>query len=359
MGACVAVAMTLTFVAQARSIGSVSGDPYVVDFPTSGPLNVMLAQGDGQAFAALATDPSLARPEMFAGQTADSAVGVEAAYRAQRPLLGYLAWLGSFGQPGLVNYALLALSILGSAAMAATVAHYLYIRGAKVPALGMVTLVLPGAVLAASWMGPEALGVALAIGGLIVVPTRIRVAVLLFIAAAFVRETMLIVPGALGAWFLLSQKDVRRTAAMTVPFVAFASWLVVVHARYGAWPWQANQGRTSLPFLGFVDAIGKVSGATLVLGALNLLLVPILIRYRRDPLAWIIAAFIAAGSLLGWEVWDRANINRILLPAQVLAIVVLATGVHEQLSGGSERAVASKPSDPTKPPVQSAQPVTR
>src|SRR4029077_479385 len=86
IGGLVTAALLGAFFVRAAQYGSAEGTPYVVGFPTSGALNVMLAPGDGQAVAALATDPSLSRPQQFAGQTADTRVGVEAAYRAQRPL---------------------------------------------------------------------------------------------------------------------------------------------------------------------------------------------------------------------------------------------------------------------------------
>ena len=63
------------------------------------PLELLLVQSDGQAFASLARDPSLARPEVFF-------TDAEAAYRAQRPLLPYLAWAGSLGRTGWVPPAL-------------------------------------------------------------------------------------------------------------------------------------------------------------------------------------------------------------------------------------------------------------
>lgn len=67
------------------------------DRPADG-LESVLARGDGQTFAALAQDPTLARPEVFRGPPA------EAAYRAQRPLLGWLAWALSGGQPDRVPW---------------------------------------------------------------------------------------------------------------------------------------------------------------------------------------------------------------------------------------------------------------
>lgn len=74
------------------------------------PLELLLVQSDGEAFASLARDPTLARPEVFR-------TDAEAAYRAQRPLVPYAAWALSLGRTGWVPPALAAL-------LAATFAPY-------------------------------------------------------------------------------------------------------------------------------------------------------------------------------------------------------------------------------------------
>jgi hypothetical protein len=68
-------------------------------------LDVVLTAGDGHAFAVIAQDPLLQRP----GVLHDPA---ELSYRAQRPVWGYLTWLGSFGQAGLTGWVLVVLSVL-------------------------------------------------------------------------------------------------------------------------------------------------------------------------------------------------------------------------------------------------------
>src|SRR5206468_2285732 len=84
-------------------------DAYVSTFAhASHPLDVMLVTGDGQAFAAIARDPTLTRPGVF------HASNREMAYRAHRPLASYLAWAGSLGHPGWVPPALAAIYELGA-----------------------------------------------------------------------------------------------------------------------------------------------------------------------------------------------------------------------------------------------------
>jgi len=66
-------------------------------------VEAVLAEGDGQAFAALAQDPLLRRPAVMAPAG-------EFSYRAQRPVWGYLDWVASVGQPGLTGWALAGLT---------------------------------------------------------------------------------------------------------------------------------------------------------------------------------------------------------------------------------------------------------
>jgi hypothetical protein len=312
---------------RAAQYVSVEGDPYVVDFPTTGAINVMLAQGDGQAFAALATDPGLRRPEQFEGQTADTRVGVEAAYRAQRPLLGYLAWATSLGQPGLVNPALLVWAAIGGGLAAGGVAALLLERGCKKPELALLALILPGALLATSWLGPECLGLGLVALGLVWFergPPISAAAIALFSVAALSRESMLLVPAGLGLWLLVMRRDWRRALPLAIPAVVYGAWVLVVHARFGAWPNEASAGRTGAPFAGLIDAFPQMSAVDVLFVVLNALLVLVVVRYWKDPLAWIIALSVVFAVLAGWDVWlNRGSINRVMLPAQVLAGVLL------------------------------------
>lgn len=329
MGAVLTAVVLLAFTVRAGQYGQIDGDPYVVDFPTTGALNVMLAQGDGQAFAALATDPALDRPEQFAGQTADTAVGVEAAYRAQRPLLGYLAWATSLGQADLVNPALLAWGVVGGGLAAGGLAALLLVRGSSKPELALLALILPGALLATSWLGPECLGLGLAALGLVLFernPRGSAQAIVLFTLAALCRESMLLIPAGLGLWLVLRQRDLRRALPLAVPAVVYAGWVLVVHARFDAWPTEASAGRTGAPFAGLVDAFPQMSTVDIGFVVVNLLLIAVVVAFRRDPLAWIIGLSVLFAITAGWDVWlNRGSINRVMLPAQVLAGVLLLT----------------------------------
>lgn len=321
--------MVAAFLFQAGRIGAVEGTPYVVDFPTEGRLNVMLAQGDGQAFATLATDPSLARPERFAGQTSASRVGVEAAYRAQRPLLGYLAWASSFGQPSLVAPAMAVWAVIGAGGAVGVVAHLLHVRGFSRPELAVLLLLLPGSVQSLSWLGPELLGIALAFGAWALVGRRFGWAVAALCAAGLVKESFLLFPAVLGLGLLL-RREVWRAALMGLPIATYLAWTAVVHARFDAWPREAQEGRMGAPFEGLADAWDRLSGGEVAVVAFTFALALVALPFIRDPLSWIVLGSVGFAVLAGWDVWIRlAGINRTMLPAQIAIGLLLLTGVHD------------------------------
>src|SRR4051812_39881283 len=75
-------------VRQAAAEGTVARPAFATWYsnrPLSDGFELLMVQSDGQAYTTLARDPSLARPSEFESTE-------EAAYRAQRPLLGYLTW---------------------------------------------------------------------------------------------------------------------------------------------------------------------------------------------------------------------------------------------------------------------------
>lgn len=86
------------------------------------PFEIMAVQSDGQAYVALARDPLLRRPEEFPTRA-------EAAYRAQRPLLPWLAWASALGRPGLVPATLAVWQVLAFGLAGWAVASLLASRG--------------------------------------------------------------------------------------------------------------------------------------------------------------------------------------------------------------------------------------
>jgi hypothetical protein len=83
VGALVAAAILGLYAHHAHADGPFASPAFTTTYDQRllhDPREQLLVQGDGQAHATIARDPSLARPEVFG--TAD-----EAAYRMQRPAL--------------------------------------------------------------------------------------------------------------------------------------------------------------------------------------------------------------------------------------------------------------------------------
>jgi hypothetical protein len=304
--------------------GSVSSEvPYVRLYDTPHDrLEVLIDQGDGQAFAALAQDPTLSRPDVFRGGSP------EAAYRAQRPLLGWLAWVTSLGHAGAVPGALFVWAVVGFALLGAAAATFVASTGRE-PRFAVIVLALPGALITLDWTGPEALGVALALAGLVLwrrARPPLAATAVLFAIAGLCRETLLLVPLALGAGELLwGSRSLKRLAALIVGPAAYGLWVVVVHARLQAWPTDARQGRLSWPFVGVGDAIG---GWSAVDGAFALLAVALAVaairRRPRSDEALIVLVHVAFAVCLGGAVWARLeDFGRVLLPLYVVGVLAL------------------------------------
>lgn len=296
--------------------------PYVSLYdPPTNAFEVALNQGDGQAFAALATDPSLQRPELFRPGPG------EAAYRAQRPLLGWLAWGTSLGRPGAVPAALFGWAIVGYAALGAAAAWLLQRAGAP-PRLALLVLLCPGALITLDWTGPEALGVALAMAGVGWWGSERRsLAIVALVLAGLTRETMLLVPMVLLAHELWTTRPHPRLAALAIPPVTYGMWLLVAHARYGAWPGAAGAGRLGMPLAGVADATASWSAPDAVVAATMALLAVLALCLRpRDGVAWIAVAYLASSTVFGSDVWARfEDFSRVLLPMLAFSIVAVAS----------------------------------
>lgn len=312
-------------------------DTYVRTFAsTSRPLDVALAIGDGQAYAALATDPTLARPDVYRSGAR------EAAYRAQRPLAGYAAWALSFGRPSLVAPALAALFVTGQAAAVAVAAVLLGRRRGR-PELAVLLVVLPPALAALTWFGPEPLGLALLLTGILFwerrTPTGAWAAAGFFTLAALTRETNLLVPAALAlAGLVRWSRPIRELAILTTPAVAWLAWAAVVRGRLGWWPWAGGSCRVAgAPFAGLGPGSGHWPSPPVtemaMLVAVGVLVAACLIWRRGDDLTWVVVAFAVLAALLGECVWRRwEDFTRPLLPLFALGLVALASPVSARAS---------------------------
>jgi hypothetical protein len=294
----------------------------VYDPPTR-PVEIHLARGDGQIFATHAQDPLLRRPDLVRGGRA------EQAYRLQRPLYGWLGWAASGGQAGLAPWALIVLTIGSVALLAGIVASFLA-AGGRDPLWALLVVVMPGVLTDLTWVGPEALGVALLVIGLRAWQGPVRnlwVAVPAFAVAGLARETMLIVPAVLAVTELVRTRARGRDglwlAGAALPFVG---WLLVVRWRIGVWPEGSVEGRLSaLPFGGLLEVAGRWTPGD-VLAAIVVFLPAAVVLARRGDAMWkaLVLAHLALAAALGAPVWERhVDFDRVLLPLAVLSLLAL------------------------------------
>ncbi len=299
------------------------------------PLDKALGLGDGQAFAAIARDPTFARPDLFRAGRAG------AAYRFGRPLFGELAWLLALGRSGAVPTAMAILCVASVGAAAAAIATLIAARGAN-PMLAVVVAVLPGAWAATVGLTPEVLALALAAWGVVVCQRSGRPtapAVALFTAAVLTRETMLLVPLSLAAWRLSGSRNGDALGEIrwlvVAPLAALGAWYTVVRIRVGAWPFTGSPGGTfGWPFGGVLHEFPRWRHplSDLVALVVGLALAAVVVQRRRcgrDALVFIVVAYLAFAPLMGPAVWRRwEDFGRPLLPLYAFALVVVAGAVQ-------------------------------
>ena len=197
------------------------------------------------------------------------------------------------------------------------------------PGLRSASCSLPGTYASLAYFGPELLGLALVVWGAIswTDPHRRRSlsAIALFSLAGLTRETFLLVPVAL-ALLALGKGRFRDAATLATSGFAWLLWVVIVHARAGAWPTDAGQGRLTRPFQGLLDALHQGSASAILPYALlgGLLALSVFILCRDDVLSVVVLVHAAFAALLGERVWiDWQYYARVLLPLYALGFVAL------------------------------------
>jgi hypothetical protein len=313
---------------------SESGVPYAPAFrgERSGP-GALLNAHDGQAFGSLALDPLLSHPQRW-----PSGRG-ELAYRAARPLLGWLVALTSFGSKGAAEWSLLAWTAIGIGVLAAgalVLAEHWGRKSDWVPLL----LLLPGVAGQVLFGGlSDGLATGLALLGLAWwLQRRDPWALAALCLAALARETTLLLPLA-----LLFTAERRRIPRLLVPFAAYAGWVGLVWLRVGALPTDARSSRLALPPGNFAAVVGswswvEVLGAAAIVGLAA-------VAWRRAPgpeVRWLVGLSAAFAVTLGPAVLRGWDFTRPLLPVTVVGACLLAgatTGV------GARRRPASSVDD--------------
>jgi hypothetical protein len=220
-------------------------------------LFVFPANGyDGQFYYRLALDPANLRRTAL-GITMDSP------YRLQR--IGYpaLAWLVSLGQHAWVPVALVLVNVLALGAIG-LVGGMLAHDSGRHALWGLLLAGYFGFFISAGCDLTEPLGAACLLGGVLAYRRgRPAVAGLLFAYGALTRETVMIVPLAIGLSRLIAA--VRRRArpaaadlAWCLPVLAYGAWQLALRAATGTFILLAGFGGNSsrgLPFGEFADAV--------------------------------------------------------------------------------------------------------
>ncbi|HEX5588380.1 MAG TPA: hypothetical protein VFZ17_13790, partial [Acidimicrobiia bacterium] len=303
-------------------------------------IEALLVTGDGQAFAALAQDPTLARPDVIVEHG-------EYAYRAQRPLWGYLAWAGSLGRPDVVGWALAALAVLAAGLACAVCARLLEARSASpwwallLLAIGYESIIT---------LTPELFAFALFGAGLLRWSRgHGATAIALFAASALTRETMLLSIAAVALFELVHAdgglgRRFRQLLPFGWPFLAVLAWDTILRIRLGSWPvGGGSEARTSLPFVGLMESFANALSPGLVVGVVVAVGVCVCaLRYApRDVLTWVSIAYALFATTFSEEVWVHAGFTRNLLPMFVSAFVATLGGLRQravQRGGADARA---------------------
>jgi hypothetical protein len=333
----VLVAVVGTLLGAAVSVAYVAGQPQpccgsqkpfvsILPVPLSR-MDATLAQGDGHAFAAIAEDPLMQRPEVFRDPR-------DFAYREQRPVWGYLAWAGSLGRAGAVGWALLVLTALSCGLACAVTAALLMERGRSawwamvVPVVGFETL---------TELTPELLAFALLGAGLLLWRRSYRnFAVVAFAVAALTRETMLVGVAALALWELWHARGalgsrIRLVTRLAIPFAVYTAWICVVRLRLGNWPFNRSGERLGAPGTGLLDALGRAATPSTIGFWVVVAVVctgAAVLRARGDVLTWIAVAYLGLATVLGPDVWlTIAGYQRTLVPLFLCAFVAALGGV--------------------------------
>jgi hypothetical protein len=282
----------------------------------------ILMRGDGQFFAALATDPTMARPEALRAPPA------EYAYRWMRPLLGWLGWIWSAGHPDAVPLALIVLTVLslgvlvGGSGLIATV-----LGRDAVGALGC--LALPGTLVVLEWTGPEALAAGLGLAGCALVLRDRGVtwaSALLLTAGVLARETSLFLCLGLALWlWRIAGRRASAIVVAAVPTVVLGAWLLIVRLRVDASMFDRRSGRLSLPFAGMIDAAPHwTPDSIFMLSVIVGLCAVAVVRAGddRQVVLLLAAPSLVFATVLGSDVWARwQDVGRVALPLTVLALV--------------------------------------
>ncbi|WP_426573120.1 hypothetical protein [Aquihabitans sp. McL0605] len=298
----------------------------------------LVAKMDGHTFAATAMDPTMAHaPDSYFGDRAD------AAYRSSRPVQGWVDLVASAGgQRSLLAPAILVLTAVGLGAAVLSVADLGRASGRRIRWLGLVAAT-PAGIAAVAYPGIcEPLAIALACWGIAAwLRDRPWEAVALLTAAALTRETMVVVPLGLGLAHLIERRTPIGAIKLAVPAVAYGAWIVIVHARIGAWP--SDYAQTGDLLAGFQAGfphwhLAEWAAALLLVGSAAVVAVRGTTWMRAIAVLYV--PLLAVANHQVWWVWLGFGRVAVLLP--VFALIALGTPIRS-----SAPAVGADPVDPS------------
>jgi hypothetical protein len=310
------------------------------DPPTSH-LQAAIDVADGQAYAALAQDPTASHPEVFKDGPA------EFVYRSERPLYGWLIWATSFGQPGWVPVAQLVVTALGVSALAAA-SVFLAAQQGRVRRWAPLVVLLPGCLLSVVILVPEALSAALAVMGVtwwIGDRRRPALALAALSLALLGREWMIIVPAVLALHDLvIGRRRFRSVLPLMIPPLMLAAWVGSLRWRHGAWPTQASSlERLAVPLAGWWRALPHLTSMVALSSGLAAVLIAIgLRRTPRSVLVWIAVVFALSTVVLGENVLSTES-YRPLLAMFVFALIAV---LPPEVRTGNQTRVDRLPATP-------------
>lgn len=288
--------------------------------PAESRAEKLVARMDGRAFAQTAADPLMRRTiEDYHGDAG------KAAYRASRPLPGWLFLVGSLGgsRPLLaptmllvsaltIGWAIFSVDVLGRA------------LGLRVRHLALLVL-SPAIVTSIAYPGlGDPLGMALTMTGLAMwFRDRTWAAVGLFAAAGLCRETMLLVPLGLALHVLWERRSLRPALPLALAPLAYIAWVVVVTIRIGTAPDGGSQ--LASPFTGMLEGMAMWHLAEVLTAVLVVASSVVVFLRGYGWMKAITAVNLAFASVMGTVVWFQWwGFGRVLTLVPAFALVALA-----------------------------------
>jgi len=289
-------------------------------FPPRSRAELLVAKMDGHAFAQIAEDPTMAHTvAAYHGDETD------AAYRASRPVMGWAIFATSAGgQRDLVAPAALLLTALFVGLVVLAVDFLGRALNLRVGLLLLVP-VMPAMVAAAAFPGVcEPLACSLVLFGLgYWCRGRTVPAIVLLSAAALTRETMILVPLALGIDHLIQKRTLKGAWPLFIPPAVYGAWVAVVYNRIGALP--TSYSPMDGPLVGFRQGLAHWRLAEFVTAAVLIASAVIILKWGTSWMVAILAVHAVFSVFMNIQVWFAWwAFGRVMTLLPLLAVVALA-----------------------------------